>query len=80
MQLKVTKKASEKVLTSIFVVLYINVTVAFGGVEIKVPDNVQVVNNIPCIFGGTDVMKNNPGAEHTIYIDGFCAFGGIDIK
>lgn len=58
----------------------INVTVAFGGVEIKVPDNVQVVNNIPCIFGGTDVMKNNPGAEHTIYIDGFCAFGGVDVK
>lgn len=58
----------------------IKVTVLFGGIDIKVPDNVNVVNNTSCVFGGTDVMKNNPCAEHTIYIEGFCMFGGIDIN
>lgn len=58
----------------------IKATVAFGGIDIKVPENVNVVNNIPCAFGGTDIKNSNPNAEHTIYIDGFCAFGGIDVK
>lgn len=58
----------------------INVSCAFGGVDILIPDNVNVVNNIPCVFGGVDEAKRSQSAEHTIYIDGFCAFGGIDVK
>ena len=58
----------------------IKVAVAFGGIDIMVPDNVNVINNIPTLFGGTDITGSNPNAEHTIYIDGFCAFGGVDIE
>jgi predicted membrane protein len=52
----------------------------FGGIDIKVPDNVKVVNNASSIFGGIDVIKSNNSATHTIYIDGICVFGGIDIQ
>jgi predicted membrane protein len=52
----------------------------FGGIDIKVPDNVKVVNNASSIFGGIDVIKSNDSATHTIYIDGICVFGGIDIQ
>lgn len=58
----------------------IKTTCVFGGIDIKVPDNVKVVNNTVCVFGGVDVKKNNLNAAHTIYIDGVCMFGGIDIK
>lgn len=52
----------------------------FGGIDIKVPDNVKVVNNASSIFGGIDVIKSNNSANHTIYIDGICVFGGIDVQ
>lgn len=52
----------------------------FGGIDIKVPDNVKVVNNASSIFGGIDVSKSDNSATHTIYIDGICVFGGIDIQ
>jgi hypothetical protein len=45
-----------------------------------VPDNVKVVNNTTCVFGGVDVKKSNSNAVHTLYIDGLCMFGGVDIK
>ena len=52
----------------------------FGGIDIKVPDNVKVVNNASSIFGGIDISKSNNSAAHTIYIDGICVFGGIDVR
>ena len=52
----------------------------FGGIDIKVPDNVKVVNNASSIFGGIDIGKSNNSAAHTIYIDGICVFGGIDVR
>lgn len=52
----------------------------FGGIDILVPDNVKIVNNTSCVFAGVDVIKNNNIAEHTVYIEGFCMFGGIDVK
>lgn len=58
----------------------INVACVFGGIDIKVPDNVQVINNVSCIFGGAEVLKSNPNVAHTIYIEGLCAFGGIDAQ
>ena len=58
----------------------IKVTCMFGGIDIKVPDNVKVVNNTVCVFGGVDVKKSNSNAIHTLYIDGLCMFGGVDIK
>ena len=58
----------------------IKVVCVFGGVDLLIPDNVNVVSNIPTFFGGTDVLKKNHCAEHTIYIDGVCLFGGVDAK
>lgn len=51
----------------------------FGGIDIKVPNNVRVVSNTTCIFGGVDILKNSGEAAHTIYIDGVCVFGGIEV-
>jgi len=58
----------------------INVTCVFGGIDIKVSDNVKVVNNTTCVFGGVDVHNSNPNAPYTLYIEGTCMFGGIDVK
>lgn len=58
----------------------IKVTCAFGGIDIKVPDNVKVVNNVACIFGGVDVDKSNNNAAYTLYIEGVCTFGGVDVE
>ncbi|SHO47815.1 LiaF transmembrane domain-containing protein [Anaerocolumna xylanovorans] len=62
--------------------IVINATVAFGGIDITVPGNVNVkVSNIP-IFGG---VSNKAGRTYneslpTIYVNSTCMFGGIDIK
>ncbi len=62
--------------------IVINATVAFGGIDISVPGNVNVkVSNIP-IFGG---VSNKAGRTYneslpTIYVNSTCMFGGIDIK
>ncbi len=58
----------------------IKVCCVFGGIDIKVPDNVKVVTNAAAIFGGIDVLKSNSTAEHTLYIEGLCTFGGVDVK
>lgn len=59
----------------------INVTSVFGGVDIKVPSNVNVKVKSTSIFGGVDnkVKKYNESLP-TIYVKAFCLFGGADIK
>ena len=52
----------------------------FGGIDIKVPDDVKVVSNVTCMFGGTEIKKSNSNGAHTLYIEGVCLFGGVDIK
>ena len=54
----------------------------FGGIEIKVPKNVDVKANGVAIFGGTeDNVKNEvTNKSPTIYINYTCIFGGIEIK
>ncbi len=58
----------------------IRASAIFGGIDILVPDNINVKVNSNCIFGGisnkTAVHKDAP----TIYISGTCMFGGIEIK
>lgn len=54
----------------------------FGGIEILVPENVNIKVKSTPIFGGT---SNKTGRKYdeklpTIYIDSFCMFGGVDIK
>ena len=58
----------------------IQVSAIFGGIDILVPDNINVKVSSNCIFGGisnkTSVHKDVP----TIYISGTCMFGGVEIK
>ena len=58
----------------------INANAVFGGIEILVPKNVNVVVTSSCIFGGIDNKVSKKENVKTIYIYGKCAFGGIDIK
>lgn len=58
----------------------IQVCAIFGGVDILVPDNINVKVSSNSIFGGV----SNKTAAHkdapTIYISGTCMFGGVEIK
>lgn len=59
----------------------INSTCIFGGIDIYVPQNVQVkVGGVP-VFGGVDNKAANasPNAP-TVYVNSTCIFGGVDIK
>ncbi|MFV0425196.1 MAG: permease prefix domain 1-containing protein [Bacilli bacterium] len=52
----------------------------FGGIEVLVPKDVNVVAKGQAIFGGVDYKSSVPDAKYTLYVDYICAFGGIDIK
>lgn len=54
----------------------------FGGINIYVPDNINVKVNSTSIFGGISDKKHRNSKENgiTLYINGTCMFGGIDIK
>lgn len=58
----------------------IQASAIFGGIDILVPDNVNVKVSSNSFFGGlsnkTSVHQNAP----TIYVSGTCMFGGIEIK
>lgn len=58
----------------------IRVTAIFGGVDILVPEGVNVKVSSNCVFGGisneTAAQKNGP----TLYVNGTCMFGGVEIK
>ena len=58
----------------------INANAVFGGIEIYVPKDVNVVVTSSCIFGGIDNKVSKKENAKTIYINGRCAFGGIEIK
>ena len=53
----------------------------FGGIDIKVPDNVQVKMKSGFMFGGAnDERKGEAKGRYTIYIDAAGAFGGVSIS
>ena len=58
----------------------IQATAIFGGIDILVPDNVNVKVNSSSIFGGVSNKTAGYEGAPTIYISGICMFGGIDIK
>lgn len=60
----------------------INTTAVFGGIDIIVPQNVNVKIKSNSIFGGVDKKKMplEKEGQKTIYINAFCLFGGVDIK
>ena len=54
----------------------------FGGIDIRVPENVQVKIKSGFIFGGvSDDRKGDVGkGKYTIYLDAAGGFGGVEIK
>ena len=54
----------------------------FGGIDIYVPDYVNVKINSNSIFGGVSGKNKRPPIQGgvTLYINATCIFGGIDIK
>lgn len=60
----------------------INATSIFGGINIIVPLDVNVEVKSRAIFGGTanKTLKIEGENVHTIYVDSFALFGGVDIK
>ncbi len=62
-------------------VVTINCFALFGGVEVKVPEGVEVRNQVAGIFGGTDVKVSppQPGAP-VVVLKGVAMFGGVDVR
>ena len=60
----------------------IKATAIFGGVDIYVPEGVNVKVHSTSIFGGVsnDNHKNSQDNPHTIFVNAVCLFGGADIK
>lgn len=60
----------------------INATAIFGGIDILVPNNVNVKVKSTPIFGGVDdkTTKQAVPDSPTIYINATCTFGGVTIK
>ncbi len=60
----------------------INANVTFGGIDILVPDTVNVETKSTSIFGGVSDKRRTEGAASapTVYVSGICLFGGVDIK
>ena len=53
----------------------------FGGIDIRVPDDIIVKLKSGFVFGGFSDDRKNPSekGKHTIYIDAAGAFGGVTI-
>lgn len=59
----------------------INASSVFGGIDIIVPDDVNIKIKSNSIFGGVNnKKKNNEDKKYTIYVNASCLFGGVDIK
>ena len=60
----------------------IDVTCMFGGVELRVPEDWTVHNDVVALFGGVDDKRDDFGAEDgaTVSIRGTVLFGGLTIK
>lgn len=61
----------------------IDLVCIFGGVDLILPPNVFVKNNSFCLFGGISdkrEVQSAGGDRVTLIINGFCMFGGADIK
>ncbi|SFD50441.1 DUF1707 domain-containing protein [Pseudoalteromonas denitrificans] len=54
----------------------------FGGDNIYVPENVNVVSKVFCILGGVDNSAPSISDRHapTLTLEGIAIFGGVDIK
>ena len=52
-----------------------------GGININLPDDVIVKNEVRGVLGGSDdKTMSKPSAKKTIYLRGECVLGGLEIK
>ena len=60
----------------------INACCIFGGADILLPDNVNIKVNSNSLFGDIDNKKhqNSKDNQYTVYLNGTCIFGGVDVK
>ena len=58
----------------------IQVSAIFGGIEILVPENVNVKVNTNSLFGVVSDETKRKDNSPTLYIGGICMFGGVKIK
>ena len=59
----------------------IKATAIFGGIDIFVPNGVNVKVSSTNIFGGTgDECEHMPNSPVTIYVEAVSIFGGVDLK
>ena len=60
----------------------ITASAVFGGIDIYIPDNVNVKISSNSIFGGVSENKHHPYIDGavTVYINATCIFGGTEIK
>ena len=60
----------------------VTATAIFGGIDIFVPDYVNVKVNSNSIFGGVSDKNHRPTIQGavTVYINATCMFGGVEIK
>ncbi len=61
--------------------IVIDATAFFGGIDLKLPQDVQVVTKATPLFGGVDTKRYNPESSRlpTVTVRCLVAFGGIDI-
>ena len=60
----------------------IGVSAIFGGIDLILPSNVQVVSNVTPILGGTEIKyaSSRDPAARRIIVNGTASFGGVTIK
>ncbi|MGN0486440.1 MAG: LiaF transmembrane domain-containing protein [Acutalibacteraceae bacterium] len=60
----------------------ITATSVFGGIDIFMPDYVNVKINSNSVFGGVSDKNHRPAVQGavTVYINATCMFGGVEIK
>lgn len=52
----------------------------FGSITIKTNDNIEIVSSTFNVFGGTENKAKKTSKTYKVYVEGFCMFGGIEIK
>ena len=60
----------------------INTCSVFGGIDIFLPDDVNIKVDTNSLFGGVDTKKHENSCDnrYTVYLNSTCMFGGVDIK
>lgn len=58
----------------------IQISAIFGGIDILVPDDINVKVSSNSVFGGVSNKTATHQNAPTIYVSGICMFGGVEIK